>query len=157
ASARIASASISSRCENRVLFRKSSRRSADEPIPDGSASSRSMARDWDAGIRARFLIAAGTSATERANVSSFLVNDNPTVLDGHTMKAHQCAGASVEVRKMETLSWPIPQRIAHYQSEASRLRHVAEAEPIAAIREELLAVARQYQQLADGLKTGEPF
>ena len=34
---------------------------------------------------------------------------------------------------------------------------MAEAEPIEAIREELLAVARQYQQLADGLKTGAPF
>ena len=56
---------------------------------------------------------------------------------------------------METLSWPIPQRIAHYQSEADRLRSMAEAEPT--IREELLAVARQYQQLADGLKTGAPF
>jgi hypothetical protein len=58
---------------------------------------------------------------------------------------------------METLSWPIPQRIAHYQREADRLRSMAEAEPIEIIREELLAVARQYQQLADGLKTGAPF
>ena len=38
-----------------------------------------------------------------------------------------------------------------------QLRRMAEAEPIAAIRAELLAVARQYQQLADGLKTGAPF
>ena len=34
---------------------------------------------------------------------------------------------------------------------------MAEAEPVAAIQAELLAVARQYQQLADGLKTGAPF
>jgi hypothetical protein len=34
---------------------------------------------------------------------------------------------------------------------------MAETEPIAAIRCELLVVARQYQQLADGLKTGAPF
>jgi hypothetical protein len=34
---------------------------------------------------------------------------------------------------------------------------MAEAEPIEAIRVELLAVARQYQQLADGLKTGCAF
>ena len=34
---------------------------------------------------------------------------------------------------------------------------MAETEPIEAIREKLLAVARQYQQLADGLKTGAPF
>ena len=57
---------------------------------------------------------------------------------------------------MQTLS-PIPQRIAHYRSEAERLRRMAEAEPIAAIQAELLAMARQYQQLADGLKTGAPF
>jgi hypothetical protein len=49
---------------------------------------------------------------------------------------------------METLSRPLPQRIAQYESEADRLRRMAEAEPIEAIREELLAVARQYQQLA---------
>jgi len=59
---------------------------------------------------------------------------------------------------METsLSWPIPLRIAHYQSEADRLRSIAYAEPIEAIRDELLAVALQYQQLSDGLKTGAPF
>jgi len=58
---------------------------------------------------------------------------------------------------METLPSSIPQRIAHYQSEADRLRRLAGAESIEAIREELLAVARQYQQLADGLKTGAPF
>ena len=58
---------------------------------------------------------------------------------------------------METLSWPIPQRIAYYRTEADRLRRMAEAEPIKAIRDELLAVAQQYQQLADGLKTGAPF
>jgi hypothetical protein len=34
---------------------------------------------------------------------------------------------------------------------------MAEAEPIEAVRNELLAVARQYQNLADGLKTGAPF
>jgi hypothetical protein len=58
---------------------------------------------------------------------------------------------------METLPGTIPQRIAHYQSEADRLRRMAEAEPVQAIRDELLAVARQYQQLADGLRTGAPF
>jgi predicted transposase YbfD/YdcC len=52
---------------------------------------------------------------------------------------------------MQTLSSPIPQRIAHYKSEADRLRRMAEAEPIAAIRDELLAVARQYDILAEGL------
>ena len=57
---------------------------------------------------------------------------------------------------MQTLSRPIPQRIAHYQSEANRLRRMAEVEPIEAIRVELLTVARQYQQLAEALKTGAP-
>jgi hypothetical protein len=58
---------------------------------------------------------------------------------------------------MQTLSSPIPQRIAHYESEADRLRRMAEAEPIEAVRNELLAVARQYDILAEGLKTGAPF
>jgi hypothetical protein len=34
---------------------------------------------------------------------------------------------------------------------------MAEAEPIEAIRDELLAVARQYDNLAEGLKSGAPF
>jgi hypothetical protein len=46
---------------------------------------------------------------------------------------------------------------AHYQNEANRLRQMAEAEPIEAIRDELLAVARQYDNLAEGLKSGAPF
>ena len=58
---------------------------------------------------------------------------------------------------MQALCSPIRQRIAQDQSEADRLRRMAEAEPIEAIREELLAVARQYQKLSDGLKTGAPF
>jgi len=58
---------------------------------------------------------------------------------------------------MQTLSWPIPQRTAHYQNEANRLRQMAEIEPIEAIRDELLAVARQYDNLAEGLKSGAPF
>jgi hypothetical protein len=52
---------------------------------------------------------------------------------------------------------PISQRMAHYRSEADRLRRMAEAELIEDIRVELLAVAQQYQRLADGLKTGAPF
>ena len=58
---------------------------------------------------------------------------------------------------MQTLSWPIPQRIAHYQNEANRLRQIAETEPIEVIRDELLAVARQYDNLAEGLKSEAPF
>jgi len=44
---------------------------------------------------------------------------------------------------MQTLSSPIPQRIAQYESEADRLRRIAEAEPTTAARGDLLAVARQ--------------
>jgi hypothetical protein len=44
-----------------------------------------------------------------------------------------------------------------YQNEANRLRQMAETEPIEAIRDELLAVARQYDNLAEGLKSGAPF
>ena len=40
---------------------------------------------------------------------------------------------------------------------ANRLRQMADAEPIEAIRDELLAVARQYDNLAEGLKSGAPF
>ena len=58
---------------------------------------------------------------------------------------------------MQTLSRPIPVRIAQYQNEANRLCQMAEAEPIEAIRDELLAVARQYDNLAEGLKSGAPF
>jgi hypothetical protein len=43
------------------------------------------------------------------------------------------------------------------KSEADRLRRMAAAETIATIRDKLLAVAQQYQQLADALKTGAPF
>jgi hypothetical protein len=50
-----------------------------------------------------------------------------------------------------------PGGIAQYQNEANRLRRMAETEPIQAIRDELLAVARQYDNLAEGLKTGAPF
>jgi len=56
---------------------------------------------------------------------------------------------------METLSRPVSQRIAIYRSEADRLRQMAEVGR--SDTHELLAVARQYQQLADGLKTGAPF
>ena len=58
---------------------------------------------------------------------------------------------------MQTLSRPIPLRMAQYQNEANRLRRMAESEPIEAIRDELLAVARQYDHLAEGLKSGAPF
>jgi len=58
---------------------------------------------------------------------------------------------------MQTLSSPIPLRIAQYQNEANRLCQMAEDEPIEAIRDELLAVARQYDNLAEGLKSGAPF
>ena len=58
---------------------------------------------------------------------------------------------------MQTLSRPIPVRIAQYQNEANRLRRMAEAEPIEAIGDKLLALARQYDVLAPGLKSEAPF
>ena len=44
------------------------------------------------------------------------------------------------------------QRAAYYQAQADRLRLTAEAETVEKIRDELLTVARQYQELADALK-----
>ena len=58
---------------------------------------------------------------------------------------------------MQTLSRPIPPRIVQYHNQANRVRRMAETEPIKAIRDELLAVARQYDNLAEGLKSGAPF
>jgi len=56
---------------------------------------------------------------------------------------------------MEFLSsWPAKVRAAHYQSEASRFHLMAEAEPSDRVRNQLLSVSQQYQQLADSLNAG---
>jgi hypothetical protein len=51
-----------------------------------------------------------------------------------------------------TRLWPAPKRAANYQAQADRLRRMGEGETVKKIRDELLTVARQYQELADELK-----
>ena len=43
------------------------------------------------------------------------------------------------------------ERAAHYEQEAENFRRMAETEPVEHIRQELLAVAEQYQKLADSV------
>jgi hypothetical protein len=50
-------------------------------------------------------------------------------------------------------SWPASQRLEHYQELANNLRRMAEAEKVPALRAQLLALARQYQELVTGLRT----
>jgi len=50
---------------------------------------------------------------------------------------------------------PAKERAAHYQCEADKFRRMAKAEPVEQIRAQLLAVAEQYQSLADSLKPGK--
>jgi hypothetical protein len=45
-------------------------------------------------------------------------------------------------------SGSVRQRAAHYQDQADKLRHLAEAEPVEKIRTLLLEAAQQYQELA---------
>ena len=52
---------------------------------------------------------------------------------------------------MDIRSWPARERAQHYQGQASRLRLMAEAEPVERMREQLLLLAVQHQELADGL------
>ena len=50
-------------------------------------------------------------------------------------------------------SWPASQRLEHYQELANNLRRMAEAEKVPELRAQLLALARQYQELVTGLRT----
>jgi hypothetical protein len=52
---------------------------------------------------------------------------------------------------MDIQSWPALQRAQHYQGLAGKLRLMAEAEAVEKIRSQLLALAAQYQELADSL------
>jgi len=54
------------------------------------------------------------------------------------------------------IRWSARQRAAHYEQQADRLRRMAEAEAVAQMRDQLLAVAQQYQQLAENLKADNP-
>jgi hypothetical protein len=46
----------------------------------------------------------------------------------------------------------VRERMANYQAHADRLRRMAAEEAIESIRNELLSVARQYQELVNNLK-----
>jgi hypothetical protein len=48
-------------------------------------------------------------------------------------------------------SWPNQERGGHYQQQANKLRQIAEIEPDEQMRNRLLAIADQYQALADKL------
>ena len=50
-------------------------------------------------------------------------------------------------------SWPASQRSEHYQELATNLRRIAEAEKVPELRAQILALARQYQELVTGLRT----
>lgn len=54
-------------------------------------------------------------------------------------------------REMDFPTRTAKERAAHYEQEADKFRRMAEAEPIEHMRQELLAVAEQYQKLADSL------
>jgi hypothetical protein len=48
-------------------------------------------------------------------------------------------------------SWPSGRRAAHYLEQAGKLRDMAEAEPPGDLRDQLLALAAQYADLAANL------
>jgi hypothetical protein len=54
-------------------------------------------------------------------------------------------------------SWPASQRSEHYQELATKLRRIAEAEKVPELRAQILALARQYQELVTGLRTKRRF
>jgi hypothetical protein len=48
-------------------------------------------------------------------------------------------------------SWPNERRAAHYREQAGKLRDMAEAEPRGELRDQLLVLAAQYDDLAANL------
>jgi hypothetical protein len=54
-----------------------------------------------------------------------------------------------------TCSCASPQSAKHYQEQAIKLRQMAEKESTPVLREQLLGLAAQYQELADILKVSE--
>ncbi len=48
-------------------------------------------------------------------------------------------------------SWPAIQRAAHYREQAAKLREFAAGELVEEVRERLIAVADQYEELAKTL------
>jgi hypothetical protein len=63
------------------------------------------------------------------------------------------SGAEQMSTEPDIRSWPASQRSEHYQELANNLRRMAEAEKVPELRAQLLALARQYQELVTGLRT----
>ena len=82
-----------------------------------------------------------------------------TIEDGLTLNnapavcrvARTFPATAAMAREMDFPTRTAKQRAAHYEQEAGKFRRMAEAEPVEHIRQELLAVAEQYQKLADSL------
>jgi len=53
-------------------------------------------------------------------------------------------------------SWPASERVSHYRELAAKLRQMAEMETAGPMRDQLLALAEQYQQLASNLSDRRP-
>lgn len=54
-------------------------------------------------------------------------------------------------REMDSRTGTAKERAVHYEREATKFRQMAVAEPVEHIRKQLLAVAEQYQRLAESL------
>ena len=50
-------------------------------------------------------------------------------------------------------SWPNERRATHYREQAEKLRDMAEAEPRGELRDQLIALAAQYDEMAANLAT----
>ena len=51
--------------------------------------------------------------------------------------------------------WPNAERAAHYRDQAQKLRVLADAEPVGGTKDQLLALAEQYEQLVLRLAPSE--
>ena len=49
-------------------------------------------------------------------------------------------------------SWPSVERAAHYRDQATKIREMAEREPLGRVRDSFLALAAQYEDLAKSLR-----
>ena len=66
-------------------------------------------------------------------------------------------GAKQMSTEPDIRSWPVSQRVEHYQELAAKLRRMAETETVPALRAQILALARQYQELVTSLRTKRRF
>ena len=53
-------------------------------------------------------------------------------------------------------SWPASERVSHYREMVAKLRQMAEMETAGPMRDQLLALAEQYRQLASNLSDRRP-